>query len=803
MANQNGCPSPGGDSGVPVTDGTDEWQNAGILSAALNATEEMVLVKDESLVVRYVNDAFCCVLGRSRDELIGRTEADLFPWHIVESLECDDRAVFDAGRTVDRQVLLPTTDRLIWTTLRKTPLTIQGRRAGVLTVMRDISGCLHAECRLRQSHALLDRFLAQLPYNVAYLDRSFKYLRVSAGYARLAGQPPEAFIGRAHFDLYPDPDIRSRFEEVLHTGRPYKETVRSFIVPMVSCGPSACWDLTVQPVRDGLGIVDGLIIGLVDATTREEAQAALRESETNYRLLAENQSALIVKVGPDNRLRYANPAYCHLFGKRAQDLIGRDFMPLVHEDDRATTEAAMARLKDPPHSVTLEQRVRTAAKGWRWVSWQDTAVLDDAGRIVGIVGVGRDITEQRHAEAALRRSEAEKALILGSLSDLVTYFDEPDLRITWTNAASARSLRLDIESMIGRCCYELWAERETPCPGCPVLRTFETASPFEGRQTTPDGRVWSVRAFPALDESNTLMGVVEVARDVSELALTQEKFEKAFIRNATLMAITDPATGRFIDVNTAFLEALQLDREAVVGRTTVELGLFPDQKSRDDLVADLVDTEPGVSRELCFKSPDGRTMVGEFRAERIRSGPREFLLTMITDVTRQRELMTELEHKATHDVLTGACNRLRADRVLDEEVRRAARVGPCPALIMIDIDRFKVVNDRFGHPVGDQVLQTLVTRLSARIRETDLLARWGGEEFLVILPGTDEDGAVRLAETLRTTMAETRIPEAGRVTISLGVAAHHPGESVADWVGRADAALYEAKRAGRNRVRKA
>jgi diguanylate cyclase (GGDEF)-like protein/PAS domain S-box-containing protein len=318
---------------------------------------------------------------------------------------------------------------------------------------------------------------------------------------------------------------------------------------------------------------------------------------------------------------------------------------------------------------------------------------------------------------------------------------------------------------------------------------------------TRDGHRIPSETRVALGTWNNAPAFFTASRDLSELALSKEKFEKAFTNNATLMAITDPETGRVIDANAAFLRILGRDRASVIGRTTVDLGLFPTHAIRDAMIKTLLETPGKAPMEYRFVRPDERLFIGEITAELIDSGTTRYLLAMIVDVTHQRELMAELEHKATHDVLTGANNRQQADRVLEQEARRADRMETPVSVIMADVDHFKAINDRFGHPAGDRVLREVVERLDERVRETDLLARWGGEEFLVILPGTDSDGAGQLAETLRLALADTPMPAVGAVTISLGAAERRPGETVEEWVSRADQALYAAKASGRNAVR--
>ncbi len=141
----------------------------------------------------------------------------------------------------------------------------------------------------------------------------------------------------------------------------------------------------------------------LNASLRQEinehsrARDALFKSQELYRLMVENQTDMIVKVDLEGRFLFVSPSYCKMFGKREEDLLGRQFMPLVHEEDREKTARKMEKLFQPPYSVYLEQRALTR-DGWRWLGWMDTAILDDEGNVREIIGVGRDITDQRQAE---------------------------------------------------------------------------------------------------------------------------------------------------------------------------------------------------------------------------------------------------------------------------------------------------------------------------------------------------------------------------------------------------------------------
>lgn len=168
--------------------------------------------------------------------------------------------------------------------------------------------------------------------------------------------------------------------------------------------------------------------------------------------------------------------------------------------------------------------------------------------------------------------------------------------------------------------------------------------------------------------------------------------------------------------------------------------------------------------------------------------------------SRLQSRVAELEKRVATDYLTGAWNRAHLDRVIETELARSASMRQPLTLVLFDIDHFKHINDTYGHAAGDAVLRELVERMRTRLRSADLLFRWGGEEFVVLLCSAGYRAASAVAEELRIAAADHEFPDVGKVTVSLGVAEHAVGESAGAWFERLDAALYAAKDGGRNRV---
>jgi two-component system, cell cycle response regulator len=214
---------------------------------------------------------------------------------------------------------------------------------------------------------------------------------------------------------------------------------------------------------------------------------------------------------------------------------------------------------------------------------------------------------------------------------------------------------------------------------------------------------------------------------------------------------------------------------------------------------------PPMRRELAFGSQDlGRFAIAPVLAETEDAELMDLVARELGGPIRIVTLVEHTERLASHDQLTGIMNRRAFNAALKREISQAERLNIDVCLLLLDVDKFKAVNDTHGHPMGDSVLAAVGKSLPSMLRGYDYAARWGGEEFVVALPHTGEAGALKVAERIRariealalTTPSGERLP----ITASIGVAVRRPGEALEALVERADKAMYEAKASGRNRV---
>lgn len=282
--------------------------------------------------------------------------------------------------------------------------------------------------------------------------------------------------------------------------------------------------------------------------------------------------------------------------------------------------------------------------------------------------------------------------------------------------------------------------------------------------------------------------------------LRQERdFSDAVIDGLPAVFCVLDDTSRFIRWNHNFKRVTGLEGNELNRINAVDLFAGEDQPRVAQAISRVFETG-SADVEAAMRGASGAYIPYYFTGLRVELNGQPCLTGTGFDISARKQIEAELHHQAHHDSLTGLMSWGAFDELLPLEVQRARRYGSPLSLIMCDIDHFKSVNDRHGHATGDLILCQVADTLEANLRGSDVLIRWGGEEFLALLPETKAEDAGALAETLRALLARTRFPIQEQVTASLGVTEYRPDESPRSLLKRVDDALYRVKESGRNRV---
>ena len=280
-----------------------------------------------------------------------------------------------------------------------------------------------------------------------------------------------------------------------------------------------------------------------------------------------------------------------------------------------------------------------------------------------------------------------------------------------------------------------------------------------------------------------------------------QQFQSAFDNASIGMALVG-LDGQWLQVNQALCELVGYSEEQLL-KLTFQAITHPDDLDADlALVQDvLAGRRTTYQMEKRYLHADGReiwALLSVSLANDEEDRPLHFI-SQIQDISERKALEEQLRHQAEHDPLTGLANRRRFEQELNRQIERCARHGESAALAVIDLDRFKHVNDQQGHATGAKLRATVGAALRARRRATDIAARIGGDEFAVILIGVDDRGAETAAAAIAAAISEHARAAGLETTASVGIAMITPGVTADELQARADRAMYEAKRAAGQR----
>ncbi len=410
----------------------------------------------------------------------------------------------------------------------------------------------------------------------------------------------------------------------------------------------------------------------------------------------------------------------------------------------------------------------------------------------------------------LARSEARYRALLDHLPDTVAVVLDTELRVVIGAGADLAARDLDGGDMVGRRFDELIGADDSDYLEGIFRSAFggqATSTEFRSQRTGIDNLLDVV---PVLVRGAEMDEILVVARDIGPLkarerafASAEQRWRTAFEQAPVGMAHIG-VDGRFRRVNPALCTMLGYTADQILSMQPVDISHPDDTDEAAHAIADLAaDTIGHFRTEKRYLDAKGLTVWCAVSAVPVHDpqGQVDHILVHFLDISAQKRLETELHHLAVHDPLTGLLNRRGFDRALASHVAYVDRYGPRGALLVLDLDGLKVINDTCGHNAGDEAITATANVLQRRLRSTDTIARLGGDEYAVILPDANRDQAAVVAAMLVTAIRTETTPLDADVelTASIGVALFDtPGRTPQDLMSHADRSMYAAKNAGRN-----
>jgi len=569
--------------------------------------------------------------------------------------------------------------------------------------------------------------------------------------------------------------------------------------------------------------IGGVVLDVNDVTEREEAETALRASEARHRRVVDSLGEGIVLFGEGGRIVGCNPAAEALFGTTASQMVGRTaqdpgwdfvrrdgtFIP-TSERPASTTRATGRPCRDVVMGIDGREGVR------RWISANSVVVDVTPEGEPDIVAVSfTDITALVESTVEIEQNELRFRTLIARSSDIVAVID-PDLRIGYVSGAVEEILGYTEDELLGRNAVEIIHPEDLDETFAAVGRSVDGGTepePLELRLRHANGAWMYLEALGANLIDDPLVGGIAVnLRDISErrrieatLRDAQVRFEEAF-EHAPIGIAMVGAAGRFFRVNPAFCKMLGYTNDELLEKS------FSDLTHPDDLERNVELHERSYHGELesyviekRYRRKGGDWIWCRVHVTLVRDadGEPQYSLGQIVDVTEQRQFEERLAYEATHDGLTDLPLRNLLIDHLDLALAGARRRGTEVAVLFIDLDHFKRVNDSFGHAAGDELLVTAADRLRKSVREGDTAGRFGGDEFVIVCPDIDgASEAVIVAERIRAAL-DTPFAVRGSemyVGASVGVVVADGNSDAGTLLKHADIAAYRAKERGRNRT---
>ena len=387
----------------------------------------------------------------------------------------------------------------------------------IVVIYEDITERNKSEEILQKSQQEFSSLFNSSPEAAIYHDEKGVILNINPRFTKLFGYTLEELKGKNISEGMIFPRINSIKESEELTKLALEgEVITRETVRKKKDGSLVSVIISISPVITE-GQHKGVIAFYQDITESKKIREELRKSKENYQILLENQDDLVTKITPEGKLLFVSPSYCLTYGKTEKELLGNSFLPLVHEKDRKMVIESMKELHLPPHTCYHVQRANTK-KGWKWIAWADKAILDKNGKVIEIVCVGRDVTQQKEGEKALENSRRNFFSLFQSMPDGVIHEDEKG-NILNVNPRFTKIFGYSLKELKGRNIDEgmIYPDDRIEEGKYLTRKAYDRIFNFETVRKRKDGSLVdvSISASPVLIE-NELQGSIVVYKDISK-----------------------------------------------------------------------------------------------------------------------------------------------------------------------------------------------------------------------------------------------------------------------------------------------
>ncbi len=634
------------------------------------------------------------------------------------------------------------------------------------------------------------------------IDAAGRYTFASSRVQDLLGYAPQEILGKTPLDLM-DPieagHIEEKFKNIIKNQQPL------YLLKTINLhrdGRQVVFESNGLPFFDKHGKLAGYRGVDRDISERDKMLDALHLALHSF----DSSSSGIIMADLSGKVTYANEAFQSMWGEASPyEFIGKPAFGLWENAQQA--QAILPALSDGGTWSGELSGVRS--DGSRFATQTSVFLVgNQQDKPLSLMGVYIDISDRKEAEQGLRESKDMLNAILKSISDPILMMDRSH-RILWANDTAKGFFG---EDLVGKKCYQAIHRHNLPCSPslCSTLLCFQDGALREDEQvwidSDGDKHLFHCTANVALrDCDGRVTAVLKTARDVTIEKQTQKELHlsKYALDSSLSPIIMSDLQGRTTYANKAFLDIIGHSSEQdVLGSDVFAIHVDP---STVAVVRQALQDEGAWRGELLAKTKHGAMIDLELLSNIVKNPAGEPLARMgsFLDISEKKKSEQEIRRLAYFDSLTGLPNRTLLMENMKQALGNAERAGKSMAVLWIDLDNFKQVNDTLGHAKGDQMLQQVAQRLGSALRKGDILARWGGDEFVLLLTDIKgESTAVTVACKIAELLTEQSYDLDGSEVFSsasLGIALFpQHGADSETLLKHADTAMYEAKKDGRN-----
>lgn len=660
------------------------------------------------------------------------------------------------------------------------------------------------------SATLLRSLIETLPDLVWLKDPDGAYLVCNRRVQRLYGVPEAEIIGKTDFDLV----SREQAEFFCRQDRLAMESETPLVydewVTYADDGRQELLETIKTPMYDS----DGSLIGVLgigrDVTDRQRTETELREFKerlTEVQRLSSSGNWEMDLVA--DKLWWSDEVY-RIFEVDPSEFVPsfETFMSLVHPEDREAVATAYQASLKRRESYDQVHRVLLANGRIKFIREHCNTVVAEDGTPLRSLGMIQDITNQVEAQQALALSEQRHQTMLDN-APAVVYLKDLDGRYLMVNKRYERLLNVDQQDVIGRQDTELFPIEQALVlqANDKQVRESGAALQVEEQVHQDDGiHTYLSIKFPVRDVQGEIYAVCGISTDITENKQAEERLRQSaavFENISEGMLITD-LDARILDVNKSFCEISGYSREEVLGANP---RMWRSDRHDTDFYRAMwhsIIHEGHWRGEIWNRRKNGNVYPAQLIINAISDDQNNatHYVALFSDITHLKQSEEQLERLAHHDPLTELPNRLLFHARLSHALDQCTRSSRQLSLLFIDLDRFKDINDSFGHVVGDELLRQVAKRLTESLRREDTVARIGGDEFIVLLENCGQPSQVAAAAEKILTSFEAPFKLLGReafISPSIGISVYpRDGRDCGSLMRNADTAMYRAKEAGRN-----